>query len=155
MRSIWRRRYLLGRERQYNPCISISARCWSDSSVKLLGFRVSIGKYMRLKLDIPDKAIAPRDACQGIQHNLGTLAAEEGSDKLWFSVIAQPEDWIAENSHKVRIGGLWRQIADKNAVLFGILLRRSGRLRSGHSGESGRCWGGRSDGGRPVHDKRL
>lgn len=66
-----------------------------------IGDPVSIGEYMRLKSNVPDKTVAPRDACQGIQHNLCTLAAEEGSDKLWLPIIAQTEDWIAENSHKI------------------------------------------------------
>ena len=38
MRSILRKRCLLGLERQYSPCISVNTRCWSASSVKLLGF---------------------------------------------------------------------------------------------------------------------
>lgn len=50
---------LLGRERQYKPCISISARCWSASSVNLnswLAYTTYI--YDASSRDLPDKTIA-------------------------------------------------------------------------------------------------
>ena len=59
----------LGRKRQYSPCISISTRCWSASSVNLRHmvscFQVHIATH-----NIPDKAVPAGHAHDGVEHEL-------------------------------------------------------------------------------------
>lgn len=93
------------------------------------------------------KAIATRDAGDGVEHDFSTLAAEERADELWLPVVAQTQHWIAEDSDEVRVGGLWGKIADKNTVLSLILRRRRGRAQGGSHG--------RREGRGPVQTEGL
>ncbi len=78
----------------------------------------------------PHKAIAPGYSGNRIQHDFGALTAEERAYELRLSIATKTEHWIPKNGNKIRVGRLRCEIANKYAVLLGI-LRGAKHVRSG------------------------
>lgn len=134
-----------------------------DQSSLLIGL---IGKAARIdvnwtkrgtmgKVSSPDKPVAPRNSGNRIEHYFCAFAAQEWTDELGFAIVPKAENWISEHCDKVRVRSLGSEIADKDAILLGVLLMRclAGRVcwRRRVRGNRGR-WG-RNVGG-PVQEER-
>ena len=48
---------------------------------------------------LPDKSIPSGNACDGIKHDFGALAAEEGANESRLPVVPKAKNWIAKDSN--------------------------------------------------------